>query len=66
MRIESTRQDRAEESRPATNEDDGLLTAEDLANFLNVPIKTLYAWRYRAAPRCGAAAGLVDQFRTTP
>jgi hypothetical protein len=29
------------------DDNDRLLTAEELADFLDLPIKTLYAWRYR-------------------
>ena len=53
------------ESRPAMNEDDRLLTAEDLANFLNVPIKTLYAWRYRGEGPIGFRVGKHIRYRWT-
>ena len=39
------------------NNNDRLLTAEELADFLDVPIKTLYAWRYRGEGPIGFRAG---------
>ena len=47
------------------NEDDRLLTAEDLANFLDVPIKTLYAWRYRGEGPIGFRVGRHIRYRWT-
>ncbi len=47
------------------NEDDRLLTAEDLANFLDVPIKTLYAWRYRGEGPVGFRVGKHVRYRWT-
>ena len=45
------------------NEDDRLLTAEDLARFLDVPIKTLYAWRYRGEGPVGFRVGKHIRYR---
>lgn len=46
-------------------EDDRLLTAEDLAAFLDVPIKTLYAWRYRGEGPVGFRVGKHVRYRWT-
>ena len=45
------------------NEHDRLLTAEDLATFLDVPIKTLYAWRYRGEGPVGFRVGKHIRYR---
>ena len=45
------------------NNDDRLLTAEELADFLDVPIKTLYAWRYRGEGPIGFRAGKHLRYR---
>jgi len=45
------------------NELDRLLTAEELADFLDVPIKTLYAWRYRGEGPVGFRAGKHLRYR---
>ena len=45
------------------NDNDRLLTAEDLAAFLDVPIKTLYAWRYRGEGPIGFRAGRHIRYR---
>ena len=47
------------------NEDDRLLTADDLANFLGVPIKTLYAWRYHGEGPVGFRVGRYIRYRRT-
>ena len=47
------------------NEDDRLLTVEDLANFLDVPIKTLYAWRYHGEGPVGFRVGRYIRYRRT-
>jgi predicted DNA-binding transcriptional regulator AlpA len=47
------------------NENDRLLTAEDLAAFLDVPIKTLYAWRYRGEGPVGFRVGKHVRYRWT-
>ena len=39
------------------NDIDRLLTANELADFLDVPIRTLYAWRYRGEGPVGFRAG---------
>jgi predicted DNA-binding transcriptional regulator AlpA len=45
------------------DEHDRLLTAEDLASFLEVPIKTLYAWRYRGEGPVGFRVGRHIRYR---
>src|SRR5680860_1516012 len=45
------------------NNNDRLLTAEQLANFLDVPIKTLYAWRYRGEGPIGFRVGRYIRYR---
>ena len=40
-----------------------LLTVEDLATFLDVPIKTLYAWRYRGEGPVGFRVGRHIRYR---
>lgn len=47
------------------NDNDRLLTAEDLAAFLDVPIKTLYAWRYRGEGPVGFRVGKHVRYRRT-
>ena len=44
-------------------EHDRLLTAEDLASFLDVPIKTLYSWRYRGEGPVGFRVGKHIRYR---
>ena len=44
-------------------ENDRLLTAEELADFLDVPIKTLYAWRYRGEGPVGFRVGRHIRYR---
>lgn len=46
-------------------DDDRLLTAEDLAAFLEVPLKTLYAWRYRGEGPVGFRVGKHIRYRWT-
>ncbi len=45
------------------NNDDRLLTANELADFLDVPIKTLYAWRCRGEGPVGFRAGRHIRYR---
>jgi predicted DNA-binding transcriptional regulator AlpA len=45
------------------NDDDRLLSVEDLANFLDVPINTLYAWRYRGEGPVGFRVGKHVRYR---
>ncbi len=45
------------------NNNDRLLTADELADFLDVPIKTLYAWRYRGEGPIGFRAGKHLRYR---
>ena len=42
---------------------DRLLTVEDLAEYLNVPIATIYAWRYRGKGPKGFRIGRHLRFR---
>ena len=44
-------------------EHDRLLTAEDLASFLDIPIKTLYSWRYRGEGPVGFRVGKHIRYR---
>ncbi|MEX1005684.1 MAG: helix-turn-helix domain-containing protein [Acidimicrobiia bacterium] len=46
-------------------DEDRLLTAEDLAAFLEVPVKTLYAWRYRGEGPIGFRVGKHIRYRWT-
>ncbi|MCH7586179.1 MAG: helix-turn-helix domain-containing protein [Acidobacteria bacterium] len=46
-------------------EHDRLLTSEDLASFLDVPIKTLYSWRYRGEGPVGFRVGKHIRYRWT-
>jgi len=43
--------------------DDRLLTTNELADFLDVPIKTFYAWRYRGKCPIGFRAGKHLRYR---
>jgi len=45
------------------NNEARLLTAEELAEFLDVPIKTLYAWRYRGQGPIGFRVGKHLRYR---
>ncbi len=42
---------------------DPLLTAQQLADYLNVPLATLYAWRYRRQGPPGFRAGRHLRYR---
>lgn len=42
---------------------DQLLTAEDLAEYLGVPVATIYAWRYRHQGPPGFRVGRHVRFR---
>ena len=42
---------------------DPLLTVEDLANYLDVPVATIYAWRYRRQGPPGFRVGRHVRFR---
>ncbi len=42
---------------------DRLLTVEDLAEYLSVPVATLYAWRYRRQGPPGFRVGRHVRFR---
>ena len=45
------------------NNNDRLLTANELADFLDVPIKTLYAWRHRGEGPIGFRVGRHIRYR---
>ena len=45
------------------NETDRLLTARDLADFLEIPLKTLYAWRCRGEGPIGFRVGKHVRYR---
>lgn len=40
-----------------------LLTVQDLANYLGVPVATIYAWRYRRQGPPGFRVGRYLRFR---
>ncbi len=42
---------------------DGLLTVEDLAEYLDVPVATVYAWRHRHQGPPGFRVGRHVRFR---
>ena len=42
---------------------DRLLTVEDLAKYLEVPVATIYAWRYRRQGPAGFRVGRHLRFR---
>lgn len=42
---------------------DRLLTVEDLAKYLDVPVATIYAWRYRRQGPAGFRVGRHLRFR---
>jgi excisionase family DNA binding protein len=42
---------------------DRLFTVEDLADYLDVPIATIYAWRYRRQGPAGFRVGRYVRFR---
>ena len=42
---------------------DRLLTVKDLANYLDVPVATIYAWRYRRQGPPGFRVGRHLRFR---
>ena len=51
------------ESREPTRRDERLMTIQELADFLEVPVTTIYAWRYhREGPR-GFRVGRHVRFR---
>lgn len=41
----------------------GLLTVQDLADYLDVPVATIYAWRYRRQGPPGFRVGRHLRFR---
>ena len=45
------------------NSSDRLLTVEDLAGYLEVPVATVYAWRYRRQGSLGFRVGKHLRFR---
>jgi excisionase family DNA binding protein len=44
---------------------DRLLTVEDLADYLGVPVATLYQWRYRREGPPGFRVGRYIRYRPT-
>jgi excisionase family DNA binding protein len=42
-----------------------LLTTQDLADYLDVPTTTIYAWRYRGVGPLGFRVGKHVRFRST-
>ncbi len=51
------------ESQSQTRRDERLMSIQELAQFLDVPVKTIYAWRYhREGPR-GFRVGRHVRFR---
>ena len=44
---------------------DELFTVSELAEYLNVPVKTLYAWRYRGEGPVGFRVGRHVRYRNT-
>ena len=42
-----------------------LLTVQDLANYLEVPVATIYAWRYRRQGPPGFRVGRHLRFRSS-
>jgi excisionase family DNA binding protein len=44
---------------------DRLLTVEDLATYLDVPVATIYAWRYRRQGPPGFRVGRHLRFRSS-
>ena len=47
------------------NDLEPLLSAQDLADFLHVPIATIYAWRYRGEGPPGFRVGRHLRYRWT-
>lgn len=57
------RDERVPSQSRGMNKLDPLLTAQELANFLGVPLSTLYAWRYRGEGPRGFRAGRHLRYR---
>ena len=57
------RENRVPSQSGAMNNLDPLLTAQQLADYLDVPIATLYAWRYRREGPPGFRAGRHLRYR---
>jgi len=49
--------------RSLTPRDERLLSVEDLATYLDVPIKTIYAWRHHKSGPSGIRIGKHLRFR---
>ncbi len=45
------------------NDGDRLLTVEELAEFLDLPVRTLYTWRYRGEGPVGFRVGKHIRYR---
>ena len=53
------------ERHPSKASLERLLSAQDLADYLDVPLKTIYAWRYRGQGPRGFRVGRYVRFRST-
>ncbi len=51
------------EARPSPRHDDRLLSPQDLADYLEVPVKTIYRWRHHNKGPRGFRAGKHLRFR---
>lgn len=53
------------ERHPSKVSLEDLLSAQELADYLDVPLKTIYAWRYRGRGPRGFRVGRHVRFRLT-
>lgn len=53
------------ERHPSKGSLERLLSAQELADYLDVPLKTIYAWRYRGRGPRGFRVGRHVRFRLT-
>lgn len=51
------------DERPGAPRDDQLLSVEDLAEYLDVPVKTIYSWRHHKTGPSGIRIGKHLRFR---
>lgn len=51
------------EGRRSTRREERLMTIQELADFLDVPVKTIYAWRYHGEGPQGFRVGRHVRFR---
>ncbi|MHB8510867.1 MAG: helix-turn-helix domain-containing protein [Actinomycetota bacterium] len=49
--------------RRSLDPEDGLISVEELAEFLKVPVKTIYSWRHRKAGPPALRVGKHLRFR---